>query len=392
MLLTFSLFTNAQHKGQFVEYENAFYGKIKESLNKKKPSKKRKLFKLDPTGIDAPKSIDDFETVWCQNPLSQGRTGTCWCFATSSFYESEAFRISKKEVKLSEIHTVYWEYVEKAREYVKTRGASYFGEGSETNAVARMMKTYGMVPQSAYAGINPDLEYHDHAGMFNEMRKYLESCKNMGAWNEEIILSTIKSTLNHYLGTPPTKFDYEGKSYTPKTFMSDYLKINPDDYVNFMSLMEKPYYTKAEYDVPDNWWNSDDYNNVPLDDFLSAIASSIDKGYSVSIGGDVSESGYLSNHDLAVVPTYDIPSEYIDENARQLRFSNGSTTDDHAIHIIGKTKKGKDNWYLIKDSGSGSRNGKNEGYYFYHEDYIKLKIMTFTIHKDAVEEILNKMK
>ncbi|MBL4576904.1 MAG: hypothetical protein JKX74_00445 [Flavobacteriales bacterium] len=93
-----------------------------------------------------------------------------------------------------------------------------------------------------------------------------------------------------------------------------------------------------------------------------------------------------------MVPSYDIPSEYIDENARQLRFANGSTTDDHAIHIIGHTKKGNDTWYLIKDSGSGSRNGNNKGYYFYHEDYIKLKIMTFTIHKDAAKSVLKMMQ
>ena len=55
----------------------------------------------------------------------------------------------------------------------------------------------------------------------------------------------------------------------------------------------------------------------------------------MSIGGDVSESGYSSKYDIAMVPSFDIPSQYIDENARQFRFSNGTTTDDHAIHLIG---------------------------------------------------------
>ena len=86
-------------------------------------------------------------------------------------------------------------------------------------------------------------------------------------------------------------------------------------------------------------------------------------------------------------------SEYIDENARQFRFSNGTTTDDHAIHLIGYKIDENDNWwFLIKDSGSGSRNGNFPGYYFYHEDFVKLKMMTFTIHKDAVKETLDKIK
>ena len=59
---------------------------------------------------------------------------------------------------------------------------------------------------------------------------------------------------------------------------------------------------------------------------MRAVKSSIKNGYTLFIGGDVSESGYDSHAEVAVVPSYDIPSEYIDENARQFRFSNKTTT------------------------------------------------------------------
>jgi len=157
--------------------------------------------------------------------------------------------------------------------------------------------------------------------------------------------------------------------------------------------MEKPYWSQQEYIVPDNWWKSDVYYNIPLENFMLIIKQAVKNGFSISIGGDVSESGYSSKHDVAMIPSYDIPSDFIDENARQFRFSNGTTTDDHAIHLIGyKIDKNNKWWFLIKDSGSGSRNGRFPGYYFYHEDYIKLKMMTFTIHRDAVIETLKKMK
>jgi len=143
--------------------------------------------------------------------------------------------------------------------------------------------------------------------------------------------------------------------------------------------------------VPDNWWDSDVYYNVPLDVFMSIIDSSVRKGYSIAIGGDVSETGIYGTVGVAVVPTYDIPSAYIDESARQMRFSNGSTTDDHAVHLVGWTERKDGTWYLIKDSGSGAHNNPYaKGYYFYHSDYVKLKMMSFTIHKDAVKDILNK--
>ena len=117
----------------------------------------------------------------------------------------------------------------------------------------------------------------------------------------------------------------------------------------------------------------------------------------MSIGGDVSETGFSRETNCALIPDYDIPSGYINEDARQFRFSNETTTDDHGMQLIGILKNynnSGENWYLIKDSGSGSRNVGEEdprfGYYFFHEDYIKMKMMDFTIHKDAVKDILKK--
>ena len=60
-----------------------------------------KRFKVDFTGMDIPTSIDQFTKYWYQPPISQGNTGTCWCFSTTSFFESEVYRLYKKEVKLS---------------------------------------------------------------------------------------------------------------------------------------------------------------------------------------------------------------------------------------------------------------------------------------------------
>src|SRR5690349_18179058 len=104
---------------------------------------------------------------------------------------------------------------------------------------------------------------------------------------------------------------------------------------------------------------SKDYYNVPLNDFISTIKNAIKNGYSISIGGDVSESGMDNHLGVMMIPTYDIPSAYIDDYARQLRFSNGSTTDDHAMHLMGYTEKSNGTWFLFKDSGSGGHNNQS---------------------------------
>jgi bleomycin hydrolase len=224
------------------------------------------------------------------------------------------------------------------------------------------------------------------------MNNYLQTVKETSAWNEEEVVATIKSILNHYLGVPPTSFKFEGKEYSPKTFMSEVVKLNMDDYVDVMSLYEPGYWKKIIYRVPDNWWFSEDYHNVPLEDYMNAIKKAVKNGLTMAIGGDVSEAGLVSQFDVAMVPTFDIPSEYINDMARQFRFSNNTTTDDHGIHIVGYKEENGKFWFLIKDSGSGARNGKAIGYYFYHEDYVKLKMMSIFIHKSAVQDLITKCK
>ena len=393
----FSVLQNAfaQDKGHMIEPKNEFWEQIKKGIEEfnAKPKPKRKIFKMDFTGKKYPTDIEKYKQVWHLPPISQGNTGTCWSFSTTSFYESEAKRLHGIEVRLSPIWTAYWEYVEKARRFVYQRGNSLFAQGSEANAVARIWKKYGVVPMEVYTGLQPGQKFHDHSKMFKEMHDYLMSVKENNAWNEEEVLSTIKSIMNHYIGTPPEKFTYKGKEYTPKSFLKDYLKLNMNDYVEILSLKQEPYWRQVEYKVPDNWWHSDEYYNVPLDVYMKIIKKAIRNGYSLAIGGDVSEAGYDSHAEVAVVPTFDIPAEYINDDARQFRFSNGTTTDDHGIHLVGyyTDENGKD-WYLIKDSGSGSRNGKHKGYYFYSEDYVKLKIINFTVHKDMVKDVLAKFK
>ena len=395
LIINFALAQDVQKdKGKFIESKNEYYNKIRESIDKyTQPEKKPKMvFKMDFTGIELPDTITQFTRQWYNNTVSQGRTGTCWCFSTTSFFESEIYRQTGQKLELSNMYTVYWEYVEKARRFVQQRGNSAFAEGAEANSVMRMWKKYGTIPLKDYTGLKEGQEYHDHKAMFDEMNGYLQSVKETHAWNEEVVIATIKSILNDYLGLPPEKVEVNGKKMTPLQYLQKVVQINMDDYIDFMSLMEKPYYKKVEYEVPDNWWHSEEYYNIPLDEFMMVLKRAVRQGYTLDIGGDVSEPGLDSHTEIAMIPTFDIPSEYIDEYARQFRFTNKSTTDDHGIHLVGYMEKDGKDWYLIKDSGSGSHNGKNFGYYFYHEDYIKLKMMNILVHKSVAEDILKKFE
>ena len=277
----------------FAEKKDASNDAITAEVRKKEDPPAKKRMWVDFSTVDAPKAVSEFTSVWHQPPVCQGLSGMCWCFSTTSFLESEAWRLTKRELRLSVLHTVYWEHVEKARGWVKSRGTSVYGEGSEPAAVLRALREHGALPADSYTGLPGGRKEHDHEStLYAEIKAYLDGVKAAGAWNEEAVASTVRAILDHHLGAPPATVVVDGVSLTPKEYLAKVVRLNPDDYVGFLSTMEKPYWEKAEYAVPDNWWHGKEYVNVPLDTFLSAIKGAIRKGFSVGVAGDMSEPGY----------------------------------------------------------------------------------------------------
>ncbi|MCO5255609.1 MAG: hypothetical protein M9926_02530 [Lentimicrobium sp.] len=399
--LAISAVAQTPHKGVFRIYEPGYFQNtilkgVENFESKKDAGKQKPTFRLDPSGLQIPADKSLFTTAWHIEPVSQGNTNTCWSFSAISMLESEIYRLTRQEIKLSEMFIAYHEYLERARLFVESRGEIYIGEGSEMNAVIRVMNKEGILPWSAYSGLKPGQKFHSHDKLFEEVRAYLNGVKAANAWDKETVVATVKSILDHYIGTPPETVTINGKAYSPRQYLKEVVRINPADYVDVLSIMQQPYWRQVEFEVPDNWWHDRSYYNVPLDDFMKVLKKALKQGYTVSLAGDVSEAGFMAREaNAAMVPEFDIPSVAIDENARQFRFSNGTTTDDHGMHVTGFYEKDGATWFLLKDSGAGSRTGgpennRNFGYYFFHEDYVKLKMMTFLVHRDAIKDLLPK--
>ena len=138
---------------------------------------------------------------------------------------------------------------------------------------------------------------------------------------------------------------------TPQEFLKNETPLNMDDYVDVMSTSYYPFYTFQEFAVPDNWWHSKDYLNLPLDEWYGLILKAIKAGYSVGIGGDVSEPGKLGFQDVCFIPSFDIPAAYINQDAREYRIANDTTDDDHGIHLVGYSRVQGPR--LVPDQGFG---------------------------------------
>lgn len=355
--------------------------------DKQKKDEARSL-RLDWSRIDKPAGPEAFAAAFHFPPVRQYNTGTCWSFCSTSFFESEVARRTGRQIKLSEMWPVYWEYVEKARRFVREYGHSVFSEGSVDLGVREAYRRYGAVPESVYPGLPDASARHDHTLLSRELRAYLDWVKEHDYWEEEKVLAYVRCILDSHLGAPPARFDFEGRSYTPPEFLAQVMRVDPDDYVDIVSTMKEPFGGWILYDFPDNWRRASFCLNLPLADFYRVIKASAQAGYTISLGGDTSEPGHDGGEGAAVIPSWDIPSAYIDQASRELRIASGATGDDHGIHALGFLRHGGRDWFLIKDSGSSAQLDDSPGYYFYDGDYVRLKMLSAMVHRDRLAGLL----
>jgi bleomycin hydrolase len=335
-----------------------------------------------------PEQLGEFPTAFHLPPRNQDTTNVCWSFATSSFIETEMNRLHMKPVPLAMMYFAYCAFVEKTREFVRTKGASRFSEGDLFGGVIDNVKKYGILPLSAYPGQTRICSTYNNGPLMLELESAVKRIKADSAWNEEAAVSQVTTILDTYLGRPPANFLYEGRMYSPATFRDSVVRLPWNEYVIVTSFMYAPFGTMIELKVPDNWKHAANFYNVPLDVFYDALKKAIDNGYTAAFDADISEPSYKLTKEFVFIPDFDIPPAAITQEAREFRFQNGTTTDDHLMHIIGHTIVGGEDWYLVKDSWRTAHEGPLHGYIFMHGSYVKAKVLAFLVHKDAIPGVI----
>ena len=93
---------------------------------------------------------------------NQASTGTCWCFATTSFIESELLRNGKGEYDLSEMFIVRYNYLKKLSNNYLRQGKGNISEGSLAHDWMNVFSETGIVPDEVYNGLNYGSPTHNH--------------------------------------------------------------------------------------------------------------------------------------------------------------------------------------------------------------------------------------
>ena len=349
---------------------------------------------------------------------NQAATGTCWCFATTSFMESELLRMGKGTYDLSEMFIVRQKYINQLQDNYLRGGHGNVGQGSLSHTWMNAFRQVGIVPEEAYHGINYASSIHNHS----EMVRFMQAIADVAVKEKQRTpqyYELINNLFDSYLGKLPEKFKYQGKEYTPKSFAAS-LGLNMDDYIELTSFTHHPYYQKFDVEVPDNWEHSLMYN-IPLDEMISAVDHALNHGYTVCWDGDVSERGFSFKNGVAINPEVEkmedfsetdrarfekmdnpsrmtevfkfehpYPEVKVTPDIRQQGYEAFVTTDDHLMHITGIVKdQNGTKYYLTKNSWGTDRNNFG-GYLNMSESFVRAKTIYIMIHKEALSKEMRK--
>ena len=367
-----------------------------------------------------------FETV-IANPVTsiknQNNSGTCWSYSSLAFLESEAMKKNPKikDLDLCESFLVSKTYVDRADRNVRTHGDASFSQGGSFYDAIYCMANYGLIPEGNMP--YPNTLYGDSlfnfTSFFPPMEAYIKAIAKSDAkkinpmWKKD-----VQGMIDNYFGKCPETFKYEGKTYTPQTFVKDYLKLDPNDYVSLTIYTHHPFYSSFILEIQDNWrWGSS--YNLPLDEFMRVMDEAVKNGWTFAWGADVSEEGFSrrtgKNRCVATVPdtksNAGVGSDQsrwtgekagakisvadgagektITQEMRQLGYDNWTTTDDHGMQIYGiaKDQNGKE-YFMMKNSWG--EYGPYKGFWYVSKPYVAYKTMNIVINKNAIPKDIRK--
>lgn len=386
------------------------------------------LYALPGFAADSVSSNDSlvFTTV-IANPVTpiknQNNSGTCWSYSALAFLESEVIKKDpkKKDIDLCESFLVSKTYTDRADRNVRTHGDASFSQGGSFYDAIFCMDRYGLIPEGLMP--YPNTLYGDSLFNFTDffppMEAYIHAISKSDAKKiNPIWKKNVQSMLDGYFGECPTEFTYKGVKYTPKSFVKDYLKLDPNDYVSLTSYTHHPFYSSFILEIQDNWRWASSYN-LPLDEFMRVMDEAVKNGWTFAWGADVSEEGFSrrtgKNRCVATVPDTKASAgvgsdqsrwtgekagakisqadaageKVITQEMRQEGYDNWTTTDDHGMQIYGiaKDQTGKE-YFMMKNSWG--EYGPYKGFWYVSKPYVAYKTMNIVINKNAIPKDIRK--
>lgn len=292
-------------------------------------------------------------------------------------------RLGKGQNDLSEMFIARYSMRRKIERHLQLKGTNFFTPGGQFHDAVWVMKQYGMMPEEVYTGRGRGEQEHDHSEMDTLLAHFVQELLDKGQTSlsagQQVYVDSI---LDHFYGPVPNQFLYKGRTYTPRSYLTQYLGIDPEDYVEITSYTHHPFYRNFVLEDKYNW-TGDAYWNVSLDDFRTITRAALDSGYTVGWDGDADDPDFRYFEGKACREK----GRPVTQAERQAAFESKETLLDHMMHITGRTKGPGTVWYYIKNSW-GDHNNPLAGYLYMCEDYFLLRTVAIIVNKNAVPRAL----
>ncbi len=358
---------------------------------------------------------DRVKTIGITNQRSSGR---CWLFSGLNVLRAQA--ISEHGLgnfSFSQNYLFFYDQLEKSNLFLQavidTRDKKMedrevdwlfshpVSDGGTWTGVADLVSKYGVVPSDAmpetYSANNTSGWTSILKRLLREdglkLREGKKSSKELQQM-KTAMLKEVYRVLCLTLGTPPTEFDFRGKTYTPKSFASEMISTDlTEGYVMLMNDPSRPYYKTFEIAYDRHLYDGHNwvYLNLPIEDIKEMAIASIKAGQAMYFSCDVGK--FLSRRkgvaDLNNFDYDDLFGVSLDMNKEQ-RILTHDSGSSHAMTLMAVNilPDGSTDKWMVENSWGADSGYK--GYIIMTDQWFNEYMFRLVVERQFVPEGLSK--
>jgi bleomycin hydrolase len=352
----------------------------------------------------------------------QKGSGRCWIYATDRVLRSLARKNGVDAPEMSTSFVNYFALRDQALGLLR-KAADGDKKGIDLHAVKDaaseggyqpwaldIIREHGFVPKR-FMGSSADAFSSGVAinelqrlvvGAQEDFRKVGKSAPDAAARRQAIFTryeGEVDALLSGTLGKPPTEFVFQGKRYTPQSFLADYLRLGPAD-LDFVVLTHQPTHGfMKERQVRETGMKPFAQYNVAMPVLERAVQDTIRRGEAVYVATNVSADNPYRADGKKTASAKGILSlaafnygSFVPQHAisKHDRMKAGISTANHAMAITGfDPEKDSVRKWLVENSW-GPRAGA-AGHWHMYDDYFREYVESVAVPRAVVpQEILER--
>lgn len=320
------------------------------------------------SSVNGNRSMKVLATVPTTPVKDQGKGTLCWDYAMLATLESEHLAMGDS-VNLSPAFVARMMLKEKAQEYYFSKGTHPISLRGMIPMTIHYIQKYGASPYDSY----PDKDGLNLSVLTKKIEQLAAGTAARGKGLQEYNLD-LEDLLDDEMGYMPGKSVFMmGAEYTHLEFAHSVCA--PGEYLSLTSFTHHPFGESFVLETPDNQMK-DSFYNIPLPEFMQHIHDAVMSGHPVCWEGDISNNDFKGDF-------VDTSVKNVNQEHRQRLFEQLTTTDDHAMTIVGLVEHDGKRYYRMKNSWGS--HWRDHGYVYLSEDYIALNTIAIVMSKAAYE-------